>query len=222
MRSVLDHGLVELMDSMGSDLDIVRAAQTSFGRLSHTYGDREKRILRALMRDEHGVPFEHVVLKYRLKLPIFVARQLVKHRMSSWSEHSGRYSQMEPEFYVPMTIRTQVGKAMEYKYELADDDTTAEVASIIDLTNRQAWNLYQELLEGGIAKEQARLVLPQTQYTTITWTMNVRSLLNVLHLRNDAHAQSETQQYAQAMESLAQSVIPDTLEAFRELGRVAP
>lgn len=219
---VLDHGRVELVDSMGDDLAIVQAAQSSFGRESQQYEGREKRILRSLMRDEHGVPFEHVVLKYRLAMPIFVARQLVKHRISSWSEHSGRYSPHEARFYVPEQVRTQVGKPMQYLYAEATDEVAEKVQAAIELCNQSAFAVYNGMLSQGVAREQARLVLPQTLYTTITWTLNVRSLLNVLHLRNEEHAQAETREYAKAMEELAGYVIPDTLAAFNEFGRVAP
>jgi thymidylate synthase (FAD) len=215
---------VQLIDSMGDDLAIVQAAQSSFGRQSEEYGSREQRILRALLRDEHGVPFEHVVLKYRLKLPIFVARQLVKHRMSSWSEHSGRYSQHEADFYVPThdRVRTQTGKPMDYAYAPADQASASLAVDVIGASNHDSWELYQILLQRGVAREQARLVLPQTLYTVITWSINVRSLLNVLRLRADEHAQWEIQQYAHALEELAGHVVPDTLAAFNEFGRVAP
>jgi thymidylate synthase (FAD) len=221
-RFVLDRGKVELINWMGDDLFIVQAAQSSFGKLSSSYGERERKILRSLIREEHGVPFEHTVLSYRIKMPIFVARQLVKHRISSWSEHSGRYSAMEPEFYVPSTIRTQVGKPMEYQYQDADENLANYARDRVSRSNHAAWDEYLDLMAVGVAKEQARLVLPTTLYTTITWTLNVRSLLNVLHLRNDPHAQAETREYAQAMELLAENVIPDTLVAFNQNGRKAP
>lgn len=221
---VLDHGRVQLIDSMGDDLAIVQAAQSSFGRQSQEYGSREQGILRALLRDKHGVPFEHVVLKYKIKLPIFVARQLVKHRISSWSEHSGRYAQHEADFYVPdpEQVRTQTGKPMEYLYANAEAQVAAQARQRIELANKEAWGDYNDLLNAGVAREQARLVLPQTLYTVITWTINVRSFLNVLELRTDSHAQWEIQQYGRALEALAGDVIPDTLAAFTELGRTAP
>lgn len=220
----LDHGCVELVDSMGDDLAIVQAAQSSFARQSQEYGERERRILRSLMREHHGVPFEHVVLKYRVKMPLFIARQLVKHRMSSWSEHSARYSQMEPEFYVPhpADIRTQVGKPMEYQMHQAGEEVASHTVQRISIYSKVAWQTYNELLNDGVAKEQARLVLPVNMYTTVTWTLNVRSLLNVLALRNENHAQAEVQEYAQAFESLAEHVIPDTIEAFNEYERMVP
>lgn len=222
--NVLDHGLVELVDSMGSDLAIVQAAQSSFGRISEFYGEREEKILRSLMRERHGVPFEHVTLKFRVKMPISVARQFVKHRMSSWSEHSARYSVLELEYYLPdpADVREQVGKPMEYIYQAATPEKAARFLVMLANWSEAGLACYQEALKMGIAREQARYFVPITAYTTITWTMNGRSLLNMLSLRNDAHAQGETREYAGAIEALAEQVIPDTLAAFCQFGRKAP
>lgn len=221
---VLDTGRVELINGMGNDLTVVQSAQSSFNSYSTEYGEREKKILRSLMREKHGVPFEHVLMTYRLKMPIFVARQLVKHRMSSWSEHSARYSKFEIEYYLPsvLDVRTQVGKAMEYKFETAASAVAIEFLDRLDEWCNAGCDNYNWAMENGVAREQARMFIPINAYTTITWTLNVRSLLNVLALRNDSHAQGETREYAMAMESLAWSLIPDTLEAFNEFGRIVP
>lgn len=221
--NVLDHGKVELLDWMGDDLAVVQAAQSSFANFSDLYGLREAGILRSLMREEHGVPFEHVVLKWRLDMPISVARQLVKHRTSSWSEKSARYSKMDVVFYTPelADVKNNVGKPMLYTFEAADTADAVEFLERLDKMYQMAEENYA-WAEGKIAREQARYFLPITTYTTVTWTMNVRSFLNVLHLRTDSHAQAETREYAQAMETLADTVIVDTLRAFTESGRVAP
>lgn len=220
--NVLDHGLVELMDSMGDDLRIVNAAQASFNRMSECYGKREAAILRSLMREEHGVPFEHVVFTFRLRLPIFLARQFVKHRHGSWSEHSARYSEMEPLFYVPESVRTQTGKAMEYRYEDASEFVAGYFRQGLMSANSTAWITYLRALEYGVAREQARLVLPANIYTTVVWTMNARALFNFLRLRLDSHAQQEAQVYAEAMQELAETVIPDAMAAFVEAGMPKP
>jgi thymidylate synthase (FAD) len=207
---------------MGSDLRIVNAAQSSFNRESEEYGERERRILRALMREEHGVPFEHVVFTYRLRLPLFLAAQFKKHRMGSWSEHSARYSEMEELTYVPEEVRKQVGKAMEYRYEDATDWESAWFQQEVRKANAAAFRAYNDALAVGIAKEQARVVLPVNTYTTVTWTLNARALFNFLRLRLDSHAQSEAYEYAQQMEELAAGVIPDTVRAFIDAGRPKP
>lgn len=221
---VLDHGRVELIHTLGSDLTVVQSAQSSFAKFSEGYGDREAKILRSLMREKHGVPFEHVVLTYRLKLPIFVARQLVKHRISSWSEQSARYSKFEVEYYLPtrIDVRTQVGKPMEYKFETSDMALADEFIDRLAEWSGAGVEHYEWAMDHGVAREQARLFLPINTYSTITWTLNVRSLLNVLALRNDDHAQGETREYAKAMEVLAEQVIPDTILSFNEFGRLVP
>lgn len=221
---VLDHGSVELLDSMGSDLRIVQAAQASFARASTEYGAREERILRALMSESHGVPFEHVSFTFRVKMPLFLAAQYKKHRISSWSEHSGRYSEMEREFYIPTVdrVRRQIGKAMDYEYEAVPQHMAQSFCQDLRESSHRAFNRYERWLEYGVAKEQARLFLPVNAYTSVVWTINARSLFNLLHLRVDAHAQEEARDYAEAMERLAETVIPDTIAAFREMGRPAP
>jgi thymidylate synthase (FAD) len=222
--SVLDHGLVELLDSTGDDLRVVQAAQASFNRSSEEYGDRERGILRTLMREEHGVPFEHVTMTFRVKMPLFLAAQFKKHRMSSWSEHSGRYSKMEREFYIPSaeTVRRQIGKAMDYEFEQVPEHMAVSFRQDLREMSNRAFNLYERWTEYGVAKEQARLILPVNTYTTVVWTMNARALFNFLRLRLDGHAQGEAREYALAMEELAASVIPDTMAAFREFGMPRP
>lgn len=219
-----DAGMVSLINHMGDDLAIVQAAQSSFSRFSEAYGEREQKILRSLMREKHGVPFEHVALTYRLKMPIFVARQLVKHRMSSWSEHSARYSKFEIEYYLPALdgVRAQEGKPMEYRYVTADVAVASQFIQRLADWCEQGMANYQWAMDNGVAREQARMFVPINAYTTITWTLNVRSLLNVLALRNDSHAQEETRVFAEGMEQLAERVIPDTLKAFNEFGRIVP
>jgi len=221
---VLDHGLVQLIDYMGDDLAVVEAAQASFDKVPDDYTSKEAGILRFLMREEHGVPFEHLVYKFRIRLPIFLSRQYVKHRTSSWSEHSGRYSGLEPLFYIPDPghVRSQVGKPGAYSFEpvslgLADDFRAALLES-----NACAWDTYMNAIESGVAKELARLCLPVNLYSTVVWTINARSLMNVIRLRVDSHAQYEAQRYAQAFLDLARTVAPDTWDAFVENGMPKP
>ena len=219
---VLDHGFVALEDYMGDDLTVVNAAQASLDRESQQYGPREKAILLKLMSEEHGVPFEHVVMRFKLRLPIFLARQFVKHRVGSWSEHSARYSEIEPLFYVPQIgdVRRQVGSAMSYTYEVMESPADAQLFNLLlEGANQQTYRAYEYALGIGVAKEQARMVLPVNIYTTVVWTLNARSLFNFLRLRADSHAQAEAQVYAVEMERLATLVMPDTMQAFVAAGR---
>jgi thymidylate synthase (FAD) len=220
---VLDHGKVELVDYMGSDLAIVQAAQSSFAKFSLEFNTRELAILSSLMREEHGVPFEHTTLKFRIDMPIFVARQLVKHRMSSWSEKSARYSEMEIVFYEPRLgqVRNNVGKPMAYNFGPADTNDAVEFLARLERMHNTAEENY-EWAKGRISREQARFFLPVTLYTTITWTMNLRGFLNMVYLRNDDHAQQETREFAIAMEQLAATIFPNTFELFNQYDRKVP
>lgn len=221
---VLDHGKVELLETFGSDLAIVQAAQSSFSKFSLKFGDRERGILGSLMREEHGVPFERAALSFRIDMPIFVARQLVKHRMSSWSEKSARYSMMDISFYMPdpADVRSNVGRPMLYQFEQVETERALEYLRRLQHFHELAEMNYAWCLENHISREQARFFLPVTLYTTVTWTMNMRGFLNMLHLRNDPHAQEETRMYAIAMERLAAAAFPETIKLFNSYGRKVP
>ncbi len=223
-RSVLNHGSVRLLDWMGDDLRIVNAAQASLDNESETYTSREQGILRFLMREEHGVPFEHVVLTFKFRMPLFLCAQFKKHRMSSWSEQSGRYDVLEPLFYIPEVadVRRQVGKPGAYTFEPVAASEAIAYRQRLRYSQRIAWQAYEADLAAGVAKELARLHLPTSLFTTVVWTLNVRSLFNVIHLRADSHAQLEAQRYAAVFEDLARTVIPDTIEAFVAAGRPKP
>lgn len=223
-RSVLDHGKVSLIDWMGGDLDIVRAAQASFDNEAQFFGAPEKGILNFLMREEHGVPFEHVVLKFKMRMPLFLAAQFKKHRMSSWSEQSGRYDELERTYYVPALEdwRTQVGKPGAYTFETMDPVDARYQQIKLRSRSEEAFDDYEKALDDGVAKELARLYLLPNTYTNIVWTLNVRSLFNVIRLRADVHAQREAQRYGQAFEDLARIVIPETVGLFVASGRPKP
>lgn len=224
---LLDHGIVELLDWMPrlspADLRIVNGAQASFDKSSPEYTAREERILNSLIRGEHGVPLEHVVFTFRLRLPLFVAAQFKKHRMSSWSEQSGRYDELEPLFYIPERVRVQVGKPMDYTFEAAPEHIANDFRRELDLSYAQAWRTYERAIKlGDIAKEQARLVLPVATYTNVVWTMNLRALFTFLRLRVDPHAQFEARIFAEAMETLALEVAPDAVSLWKSNGRTKP
>lgn len=205
---------VELMDHMGDDLTPVRAARLSTGTQAEVNPERDRGLLNALMRDGHHVPFEHQVVSFRIEAPIFVTRQILKHRISSISEASGRYSEMDGVFYVPGYYRPvkQVGKTMDYQFE-QDDYLNGVAYDAIVMSSGDAWNSYQYMLEIGIAKEVARMVLPVNLYSTLWITMNTRSLLNFFNLRSsdaDGHPQYEVVQAADKMRSLWGSLFPET------------
>jgi len=221
---VLDHGFVRLVGAMADDLSVVNAARVSFAQQSGEVGDRERGLIRFLMRERHGTPFEHNAFRFHIKAPIFVAREHMRHRTNSFNEWSARYSVLEPEFYLPAAedVRTQVGKPGAYRFEAVDPET-AELTreKQRDIYNR-AYETYQDLLGRGVAKEVARNVLPVAIYTQYFWTVNARSLMNFLSLRNAATAQYEIRQYAEAVEEFFKHHMPLTFEAFVANDRVAP
>lgn len=222
---VLDHGYVELLDSMGSDIDIVNAARTSFDGHETEMTARNVGLLNFLMRERHGTPFEMVEFKFAVKAPIFVMREWHRHRIASINEMSGRYVELEREFYVPARddIREQKGKPGAYYYETVEDDVRASrVRNIIDVTCDDAFDSYAWMLKRGIAKEVARLVLPVNTYSKMVWKTNLRSLLNFLSLRNHKHAQLEIRRYAEAMEAMATSIAPVAMASFEKHERRSP
>jgi len=212
MKPVLDKGFVELVDSMGSDLSIVRAARVSYGKTSSD-PEKDKKLIKFLLANDHGTPFEHVALTFHVKAPIFVVRQWMRHRIgNSFNEISGRYTEMKEEFYIPKQLRTQVGK--NYQYEALMDSVNS--IEKIEAHYEDTFKLYKELLELGVAKEQARAILPLGLYTEFYWTVNARSLMHFISLRLDPHAQEEIRDYAVALLEYFKEVLPWTAEAFLE------
>ena len=175
------------------------------------------------MRNRHGSPFEHGYFRFIVKAPLFVVREHHRHRAGhSYNEWSGRYSKIEPEFYVPDFVRTQVGKPGAYTFEPVDDETRDAVRREIANSATQAFQAYERMLERGVAKEVARAVLPLSTYTKYFWSCNPRSLMHFCSLRNHAEAQYEIRQYAAAAESFLERSMPATHQAFVTNGRVAP
>jgi thymidylate synthase (FAD) len=220
---VLDHGFVALDGALATDLAVVNGARVSFNQESDELTEREHGLIRFLMREGHGSPFEHGYFRFIVKAPLFVVREHHRHRAGhSYNEWSGRYSKMEPEFYVPDFVRTQVGKPGAYTFEPVDDETREATRSEIEENARRAFQAYERMLERGVAKEVARAVLPLSTYTKYYWSCNPRSLMHFCSLRNHEAAQFEIRQYAAAAETFLEKLMPITHAAFVERGRVAP
>jgi thymidylate synthase (FAD) len=220
---VLDHGFVALDGALASDLAVVNGARVSFNQASQEMTERDEGLIRFLLRERHGSPFEHGYFRFLVKAPLFVVREHHRHRAGhSYNEWSGRYSKMEPEFYVPDFVRTQVGKPGAYTFEPVDDDTRELARSEIQETARRAFDAYERMLERGVAKEVARSVLPLSTYTKYYWSCNPRSLMHFCGLRNHESAQYEIREYAAAAESFLERLMPLTHAAFVANGRVAP
>lgn len=222
---ILDHGEVELLDVLGNDLSVVNAAKVSFAAQVKEMNEASIGLINFLMKNKHATPFEHVIFKFRIKAPIFVTREWMRHRWSSFNEMSMRYH-IPPviNYYIPAydKIRKQVGKPGAYSFEEIDNPEVKDAFySIFRNSILEADDAYHKLIEAGIAKEIARCVLPVSQYTEFIWTVNARSLINFLSLRNEESAQYEIQEYAKVIEQLFSKIMPITHEAFENSGRGA-
>jgi thymidylate synthase (FAD) len=223
VTAVLDKGFIALDGALASDLAVVNAARVSFNSESQEMTDRDAGLIRYLMRSGHGSPFEHGYLRFLVKAPLFVVREHQRHRAGhSYNEWSGRYSKLEPEFYVPEYVRTQVGKPGHYTFERVDDAVRERTRSEIEQNGERAFAAYERMLEQGVAKEVARSVLPLSTYTKYYWSCNPRSLMHFCGLRNSEDAQYEIREYAAAAERYLESCMPVTYAAFQEFGRKAP
>jgi thymidylate synthase (FAD) len=221
---VLDHGFVRLDGCMADDLSVVNAARVSFAQRSEQLDERNQGLIRFLMRERHGTPFEHNAFRFHVKLPIFVMREWARHRIGSFNEWSARYSQLDPEFYIPEPedVRTQVGKPGAYSFDPVEPELAEHTRETQRAVYEQAYAAYLDLLEQGVAKEVARNVLPVAIYTQFYWTVNARSLMNFLSLRNAVTAQREIRRYAAACEQLFGERMPITHAAFLANERRAP
>ncbi len=220
---VLDHGFLALDGALASDLAVVNSARVSFNQASDEMTERDAGLIRFLMRNRHGSPFEHGYFRFLVKAPIFVVREHHRHRAGhSYNEWSGRYSQIEAEYYVPENVRTQVGKPGSYTFEPVDDEIRELAQREIEQNGARSFQTYERLLEQGVAKEVARAVLPLSTYTKYYWSCNPRSLMHFCMLRNSDEAMFEIRQYAAAAESFFESAMPATHAAFVANDRVAP
>jgi len=221
---VLDHGFLALDGSLASDLAVVNGARVSFNQASDEMGERDGGLIRFLMRERHGTPFEHNSFRFHIKAPIFVAREHMRHRTNSFNEWSARYSKLEPQFYLPAAedVRTQVGKPGAYTFDPVDPATAEQTREAQRAVYEGAYRTYEQLLERGIAKEVARNVLPVAIYTQYFWTVNARSMMNFLSLRAAETAQREIRRYAEAVEVFFAREMPITHAAFVANDRRAP
>ena len=221
---VLDHGFVRLDEAMADDLSVVNGARVSFARHKAEMDDSDAGLIRFLMRERHGTPFEHNAFRFHIRAPIFVAREWFRHRVSSFNEFSMRYAKATDDFYVPEPedVRTQVGKPGAYSFEPVSDEVAETTREELQQVYATAYATYERLVELGVARELARAVLPVGAYTEFYWTVNARALMNFLSLRNSENAQREIRRYAEACERFFAERMPITYEAFVASGRVAP
>jgi thymidylate synthase (FAD) len=231
-----DDMTVELVKHAASDADVIWAARVSTRgetSLADLEADpqRSAGLINYLMRDRHGTPFEHSSMTFYVRAPIFVFREFMRHRTFSYNEESGRYRELEPEFYVPGPERklVQIGKAGRYDFVEGTPEQHKLVTEATREACRQAYAAYREMLDAGVAREVARTVLPVGLYSSMYATCNARALMNFLSLRtrrDDAaypsFPQREIELVAEAMEREWATIMPLTHAAFEANGRVAP
>jgi len=233
---------VELVRSSASDSDVLFAARVSTqgeqsleAAAAHTDASEDEKkskgLINYLMRDRHGSPFEHNSMTFYVQAPIFVFREFQRHRIASYNEESGRYKELSPVFYVPGPDRNllQVGKTGHYEFLPGSAEQIALVEQETRTTSKQAYESYQRMLEAGVAREVARIVLPLNIYSSMYVTMNSRALMNFLSLRTKREGthfpsfpQREIEMCAEKMEDFWAALMPYTYNAFNENGRVAP
>ncbi|MDE0372328.1 MAG: FAD-dependent thymidylate synthase [Rhodospirillales bacterium] len=226
---VLDHGFIRVVDYMGDDAAVVQAARVSYG--ARTRRVREDRgLIRYLMRHRHTTPFEMCSIKFHVKLPIFVARQWIRHRTASVNEYSARYSVLDREFYLPAPedLAVQSKSNAQGREESVSPDVADEIRRLLEQDARQAYSRYEWLLNEqpdgspvdpdrpGLARELARINLPLSTYTQWYWKVNLHNLLHFLLLRADPHAQTEIRVYAEAMLGIVRRWVPVVAEAFED------
>jgi thymidylate synthase (FAD) len=221
---VLDHGFVRLDDAMADDLSVVNGARVSFARRKEEMDTSDEGLIRFLMRDRHGSPFEHNAFRFHIRCPIFVAREWFRHRIGSFNEFSLRYAKATDDFYVPEAddVRTQIGKPGAYSFEPVTPELAEETREELKAVYGHAYETYTRLVEQGVARELARSVLPVGAYTQFYWTVNARALMNFISLRNSEFAQLEIRRYAEAVERFFEQKMPVTHAAFVANNRTAP
>ena len=226
---VLDHiGYVELVDKLGDDLTPVNAARVSFGAKSDEFSEKDRKLSKFLIKHKHFSPFRHQHIQVIIKAPEFVMRQWYKHVVGiettsssytkdhAWNEISGRYIPVQ-EYYHPDVWRKQSEDNKQASEGVLDDLQQKRMASIYNEYMRQVEMTYDRMIDAGMAKEQARIVLPLSQYTLVWWTASFQSVMNFIELRDEPTAQWEIQEYAKAMKKIMFESFPETTKLWSEI-----
>ena len=226
---VLDHGFVRVVDYMGDDAAITQAARVSYGRGTKKLRE-DAGLIRYLLRHRHSTPFEMCEIKFHVKLPIFVARQWIRHRTANVNEYSGRYSVLDREFYIPAPehLAAQSASNRQGRGSVLEGDEAAEVLELMKRGAARAYGDYEHMLNQdeagnpldperrGLARELARISLPINIYTQWYWKVDLHNLMNFLSLRADPHAQYEIRAYADVMIEMLKRWVPVTYQAFQD------
>ena len=214
-KKVHQHGFVRLLEVMGDDEEVVNAARISYGKGTKKFSET-RNLIRYLMRHKHTSPFEMCEVKFHLKLPIFVMRQLVRHRTANINEYSGRYSEMSDEFYIPEDDYIQKQSKTNNQGRGEESEEKGLVKFEMNRSADGAYHAYQHMLNYDIARELARTVLPVSNYTECIWKIDLHNFFHMVQLRSDSHAQKEIQDFSNAMYSLVEPHFPICCEAFED------
>ena len=220
MKEVHEHGFVKLLDVMGNDEEVENAARISYGEGTRKTS-QTRNLVRYLMRHKHTSPFEMCEIKFHIKLPIFVMRQLVRHRTANLNEYSGRYSVMSDDFYFPKgeELKPQSTTNKQGREEGGLGADTGEIEFEIFRIFDGASTAYKNLLDWNLSRELSRIVLPVSNYTEVIWKIDLHNFFHVVKLRADEHAQKEIQDYANAMYDLVKPKFPLCCEAWEDYVR---
>ena len=225
-NKVLDKGFIEVVESLGNDLTVSNSARVSFGKRKTEYDKSDERLVRYLAKHKHFSPFRHLVVQFHIKAPEFVMRQWYKHVVGAettssystkdhaWNEISGRYVPVE-EYYVPENWRQQSEDSKQASVGSVKEQE--EAAEIYVKAIQVGKHYYERLLELGVAKEQARIVMPLSQYTEVFWTASFQAIVNFIELRDEPTAQWEIREYAKVLKKQMNSIYPHTMQIWSDL-----
>ena len=226
-KNVLDKGFVEVIDSLGNDLTVVNSARVSFGKRKSVWSAADRRLVKYLAKYKHYSPFRHLQVQFHIKAPEFVMRQWYKHVVGietssshstkdhAWNEISGRYVPVE-DFYTPDVWRKQSEDNKQASEGVLDELQQKRMTSTYNEFMRQVEMAYDRMIDAGMAKEQARIILPLNQYTEVYWTASFQSIMNFIELRNEKTSQWEIQEYAKALLECTSNTFPKITEIWAE------
>lgn len=214
-KKVLDHGFVRVIDIMGNDSSIVQAARVSYGKGTKKSSE-DRSLIRYLMRNKHTSPFEMCEIKLHLKMPMCIGEQWLRHRTANVNKYSGRYSILDADFYIPdidhLEKQSLINK--QGREGLVEKDNAEMIQRTMLEHCKKAYENYEKLLELGVAREIARMVLPANIYTQFYWKIDLHNLLHFIQLRSSSHAQYEIRVYSEILEEIVKEWCPYTYEAF--------
>ena len=227
-KQVLNKGFVEVIDSLGSDLTVVNSARVSFGKRKETYDKSDRALVRYLAKHKHFSPFRHMVVQFHLKAPEFVMRQWYKHVVGiettssyptkdhAWNEISGRYTPVS-DYYIPEIWRKQSEDNKQASEGELDKLQQKRMSHLYERYLFEVERVYDTMVDAGMAKEQARVVLPLSQYTEVYWTASFQAIMNFIELRDETTAQWEIQEYAKCLKEMMYEIYPETVKIWSDV-----